>query len=55
MKNFILPLTIFLSFFVLSCEPEELEHNPKAEIEKDVKIYSDTGNQADQKDKPREG
>lgn len=35
----------------MSCEPEEMEYNPKAQIEKDVRVYSDTGNQSDQQDK----
>lgn len=52
MKKFIiLPLSVIFSFFIFSCEPEELENNPKAEIENDVRVYSDTGDQADPTDK----
>ncbi len=50
MKKLILPLTIVISLFIMSCEPEEMEYNQKAELEKDVRIYSDTGNQADAPD-----
>lgn len=51
MKKLILLFTIFFSFFALSCEPEEMEYNQNAEIENDVRIYSDTGDQADPTDK----
>lgn len=51
MKKFILSLTVVLSFVALSCEPEDMDHTPIAEIENDVRVYSDTGNQADTTDK----
>lgn len=51
MKKLILPLTIVTSLFLMSCEPEEMELNQKAELENDVQIYSDTGDQADPTDK----
>ncbi len=51
MKKLILPLTIVISLFIISCEPEEMEYNQKAELENDVRVYSDTGNQSDPTDK----
>lgn len=40
-----------LPLFLTSCEPEELENNPKAEIKYDKRVYSDTGDQSDTEDK----
>lgn len=49
-KLIILPLTVIFSLFLFSCDPEEMEFDGKAELE-NVRVYSDTGNQADTTDK----
>jgi hypothetical protein len=50
-KLIILPLTVIFSLFFFSCDPENMEFDGKAGIEDDVRVYSDTGNQADTTDK----